>query len=97
MDIQQVLTWIETIGAIALFAGLCILTFLHIKISKRLNKSYVTFLSVFKIPKNHLLESEKFLRKIGGFLLLSGIIISIMSHFILLVMHGHKFMIWASR
>jgi hypothetical protein len=77
MDIQLALKWIETIGAIALFGGLCILTFLHIKIIKRLNKSYVTFLSVFKIPKNHLLESDKFLRKIGGFLLLSGIVISI--------------------
>ena len=77
MDIQQVLNWIETIGAIALFAGLCLLTFLQIKISKRLNQSYFTFLSVFKIPKNHLLESEKRLRKIGGYLLLSGIIISI--------------------
>jgi hypothetical protein len=77
MDIHQVLKWVETIGAIALFGGLCILTFLHIKISKRLNQSYFTFLSVFKIPKTHLSESDKRLRKIGGFLLLSGIIISI--------------------
>ena len=77
MDIHQVLNWIETIGAIALFTGLCLLTFLQIKISKRLNQTYFTFLSVFKIPKNHLLESEKRLRKIGGYLLLSGIIISI--------------------
>ena len=84
MDIQQLLKWIETIGAIALFTGLCILTFLYIKISKRLNKSYVTFLGVFKIPENHLLESDKRLRKIGGYLLLSGIIISIISNVILL-------------
>lgn len=84
MDIYQALKWIETIGAIALVGGLCILTFLHIKISKRLNKSYVSFLSVFKIPKNHLLESDKFLRKIGGYLLLSGIIISMISNIILL-------------
>jgi len=84
MDIHQVLKWIETIGAIALFGGLCILTFLHIKISKRLNKSYVTFLSVFKIPKTHLLESDKRLRKIGGYLLLSGIIILMISNLILL-------------
>ena len=83
MDIQPVLTWIEHIGAIALFGGLCILTFLHIKISKRLNQSYFTFLSVFKIPKNHLLESDNFLRKIGGYLLLFGIIISIISKLIL--------------
>jgi hypothetical protein len=84
MDIHQVLIWIETIGAIALFGGLCILTFLHIKISKRLNKSYVTFLSVFKIPKNHLLESDKRLRKIGGYLLLSGIIISMITNLMLI-------------
>jgi len=84
MDIHQALKWIETIGAIALFGGLCILAFLHIKISKRLNKSYVTFLSVFKIPKHHLLESDKRLRKIGGYLLLSGIIILMISNLILL-------------
>ena len=84
MDIQQVLNWIEIIVAIALFAGLCLLTFLHIKISKRLNKSYFTFLSVFKIPKNHLLENEKRLRKIGGYLLVSGIIISMITNLILL-------------
>ena len=84
MDIQQVLNWIETIGAIALFAGLCLLTFLHIKIIKRLNKSYFTFLSVFKIPKNQLLEGDRRLRKIGGFLLLFGIIISMITNLILL-------------
>ena len=84
MDIHQALKWIETIGAIALFGGLCILTVLYIKISKRLNKSYVTFLSVFKIPKNQLLEGDKRLRKIGGFLLLSGIIILIITNLILL-------------
>ena len=78
MDIHKALKLIETIGAIALFGGICILTFLHIKISKRLNQSYFTFLSVFKIPKNHLLESDKFLRKIGGYLLLAGIIISML-------------------
>jgi len=84
MDIHQVLKWIETIGAIALFGGLCILTVLYIKISKRLNKSYFTFLSVFKIPNNHLLESDKRLRKIGGYLLLSGIIILMISNVTLL-------------
>ena len=83
MIIQQLLKSIEIIGAIALFGGLCVLTFLYIKISKRLNKSYVTFLWVFKIPENHLLESDKRLRKIGGYLLLSGVIISIIRNFML--------------
>jgi hypothetical protein len=92
MEIHQALKWVETIGAIALFGGLCILTFLHIKIIKRLNKRYVTFLSVFKIPKNHLLESDKFLRKIGGYLLLSGIIISIIR-----LLGTSYFRIWVSR
>ena len=85
MDIHQALKWIETIGAIALFVGLCLLTLLQIKISKKLNKSYFTFLSVFKIPKNHLLGSDKRLRKIGGFLFLSGVIILIVSNLILTV------------
>lgn len=84
MDIHQALKWIETIGAIALFGGLCILTVLYIKISKRLNKSYVTFLSVFKIPKIQLLEGDKRLRKIGGFLLLSGIVILIITNLMLI-------------
>ncbi|RZB33631.1 MAG: hypothetical protein SRB2_03742 [Desulfobacteraceae bacterium Eth-SRB2] len=82
MIIQQLLKSIEIIGAIALFGGLIILTFLHVKINKRLNKNYVTFLSVFKTPSNHLLESDKRLRKIGGYLLLSGVIISVFSNII---------------
>ena len=94
MIIQQLLKSIEIIGAISLFGVLCILTYLQIKISKRLNKSYVTFLWVFKIPENHLLESDRCLRKIGGYLLLSGVIISIISNFILFGMS--YFRIWAS-
>ena len=83
MNIQQLLKSIEIIGAISFFGGLIILICLQLKISKRLNKCYFTFLSVFKIPADGLSESDKRLRKIGGYLLFSGGIILIISNFLL--------------
>ena len=82
MVIQQLLKSFEIIGATVFFVGLFTLIFLQLKIGKKLNKSYFTFLSIFRIPSKDLLESDKRLRKFGGYLLLFGVIILIISNFI---------------
>lgn len=90
MVIKQLLKSLEIIGVITFFGGLFTLIFLQLKINKKLNKSYFTFLSIFKIPSNDLLESDKRLRKIGGYLLLFGVIILIISNFIVFGISSFK-------
>lgn len=64
-----------------MFSGLIILTGLQIIWSKKEKKSYFTFISVLFRSKGRLSNQERLARRIGGFALLIGFSIVLMSGF----------------
>lgn len=73
MTISQFFHYLLFSGSLAMPLGLLFLTAVQLKIGRRLGGNPLNFISVLKLPGRELNEAERFLRKTGATLLLSGL------------------------
>ena len=66
----DLITLIQFFSVICFFIGLILISFLQVKLSRRLGKSFITFVPLFFYPKEDLSDREKQIRKIGGYIML---------------------------
>lgn len=78
MLFENIITFIQLCAVVLFFIGLIMVTYLQIKLSRKLNKSLITFIPVLLYPKNGLSNKEIKIRKIGGYLLLIGSIAAVL-------------------
>lgn len=78
MFIDNIITFIQLSAVILFFIGLIMMTFLQIKLSRKLNRSLITFIPVLIYPKVELSKKEILIRRIGGYLMLIGSIAALL-------------------
>jgi len=78
MLFENIIIFIQLCAVVLFFIGLIMVTYLQIKLSRKLNKSLITFIPVLLYPKNGLSKKEIKIRKIGGYLLLIGSIAAVL-------------------
>ena len=64
----------QFIGGALFFSGIIIVTYLQLKLSRSLERNLFTFVSVLILPKHDLDPDQIRFRRLGSYLMLSGLI-----------------------
>lgn len=74
---KDIATIIQIFSIVSFFYGLYLISFLQIKLSRKMKKSFLTFISVLIYPKEKLSEKDIKTRKISCIILLFSSIIAV--------------------
>ena len=78
---NKMYVFFQVSGMILLFIGLIILAVLQFRLSRKENRSFITFLSIVLYPNNKLTKKEIVYKRLGSMTLLIGFIIILLSGF----------------
>ncbi len=76
--LYYLITFIQICSVICFFTGLILISFLQVKLSRKLGKSFISFIPLFLYPKKELSDREQQIRKIGGYLILFSAIAALL-------------------